>query len=36
MKHIIAALIWGVVNATMVCKTSGSPFSNGYRAPWMD
>jgi hypothetical protein len=28
MKHILAAVIGGVVNATMICKTSGSPFSS--------
>ena len=33
MKTIIAAIIWGVVNSTMVCKTSGSPFSNK-AYPW--
>jgi hypothetical protein len=36
MTNILAALIWGVVSATMVCKTSGNPFSNSYRAPWVD
>jgi len=28
MRTVIAAIIWGVVNSTMICKTSGSPFSN--------
>ncbi len=31
MKSVLAAIIWGVVNATMVCKTSGSPFSNRHQ-----
>lgn len=34
MKSVLAAIIFGVVSATMVCKSSGSPFSNSYRAPW--
>jgi hypothetical protein len=33
MKTIIAALIWGIVNSTMVCKTSGNFFEHS-RAPW--
>lgn len=28
MKTVLAALIWGVVNSTMVYKTLGSSFSN--------
>lgn len=28
MTHILAAIIWGVVNSTMVCKTSGNPFAS--------
>jgi hypothetical protein len=28
MRNLIAAIIWGIVNSTMICKTSGSPFSN--------
>jgi hypothetical protein len=28
MRTVTAAIIWGVVNNTMICKTSGSPFSN--------
>jgi len=36
MQHLLAAIIWGIVSSTMVCKTSGSPFSNSYRTPWTD
>lgn len=34
MKNLLAAIILGVVSATMVCKTSGSPMEFGPRAPW--
>lgn len=26
MNRFISAVIWGIVNVTMVCKTSGNPF----------
>lgn len=35
MKTLLAAIIWGVVSSVMVCKTSGSPFSQR-NAPWID
>lgn len=36
MQHLLAAIIWGIVNSTMVCKTSGSPFDQRNHAPWTD
>jgi hypothetical protein len=33
MNTILAALIWGIVNAAMICKTSGNPFAS-HNAPW--
>lgn len=33
-KTILAAIIWGLVNATMVCKTSGNPFAQ--HSTWRD
>lgn len=33
MKLIIAALIWGVVNATMICKTSSNSRA-AHNSPW--